>query len=147
VSGQANFYPQHVDLPKENPANEAQRMAKNLTNVLLKLTENGKARNDEHIAALKRLSDIFKHKLDFDPEDHLPTQSSTTQTAPAAIRAAPRVHLWHTRANMPGILPPLNPHLQRVGRQKGRLQRVCSAPPTHVQRVGNPPAPNDKRRS
>ena len=34
VSGKANFYPQHVELPKESPSDEVRRMALNLTATL-----------------------------------------------------------------------------------------------------------------
>ena len=105
VSGQANFYPQHVDLPRENPADEARRLAHKLTQALLRLSGNGEGRSEEHIAALKRLSNIFTQRMDFDPMDHLPRQSSATPTAPAALCTMPRVHLRTTRANTPGILP------------------------------------------
>lgn len=65
------IFPQHVELPRENPANEVRSIAQKFNNALLKLRSSQIGKADEHVAALKRLSDIFKHKLEFEPEEHL----------------------------------------------------------------------------
>ena len=93
MSGQAKFYPQHVDLPKENPADEARRMALNLTAAIQKLQGLASRKQGRHVEALKRLSAIFGNETDLmAPEEHLPRQSSSNPTAPAQLRSTPRVH-------------------------------------------------------
>ena len=59
VSGQANFYPQHVTLPTENPADEVRHMALNITAALLKLQDKARPRQPQHVEALKKLSEIL----------------------------------------------------------------------------------------
>ena len=52
TSGQANFYPQHVDLPKENMADEVRQLAHDLTAALLKLRRQAQPGQDKHIDTL-----------------------------------------------------------------------------------------------
>ena len=90
MSGQANFYPQHVNLPMENQADEARRMALNLTAALLWLQGREGGRPSRHVEALRKLSEIFGSTIELTvPEEHLPKQSSTTPTVPAQLRATP----------------------------------------------------------
>ena len=106
TSGQANFYPRHVELPKVNVADEVRQMAHDLTTALLTLRHQTNAGRDEHVSALKRLTKIFSASIELTvPEDHLPSQSSSNPMVPAQLQAAPRPHVKRSRANTPGMLP------------------------------------------
>mgnify|MGYP003325311313 CR=1 FL=1 len=104
TSGQATFYPTHCEMPLETPMDEATRAAKALTNALRRLRDGPVGLSGRHGEALARLSAIFNEKAGHDVTEDLPMQTSTNPTAPAQVRAAPRVHGRNTRNNTPGIL-------------------------------------------
>ena len=107
TSGQASFYPQHCEVPRENQADEVRRLALTLTKAISRLRGEEDTMPGRHTAALQKLAAIFGERLARHasaPRER--TISSTTPTAPANLRAAPRTHQRTTRRNTPGMLPP-----------------------------------------
>ena len=110
VSGQYNLYPQHCQVPIEQPWDTTTKNAQQLLDSISKLRGTKYAPSNRHIEALENLSRIYKAATDKLPADNAPqTNTSGTPTAPATIRQAPRVHLRQTRRNTPGQLPPVPP--------------------------------------
>ena len=107
TSGQANFYPQHCEVPRENQPDEVRRLALTLTAAISRLMGEENTISERHAAALKKLSEIFGEQIT--PHAAAPwerTLSSATLKAPANFRAAPRTHQRTNRRITPGMLSP-----------------------------------------
>jgi len=87
---------------------EARRVATTLVNAIQRLQEEQTHQPERHTTALHKLAAIFRDTTgQLARVDIHPTQTSTTPTAPVALRTAPRTHQRVTRNNQPRILPPL----------------------------------------
>ena len=105
ISGQANFYPQHCQVPIEHPWDEIKRVAKDLTEAIIKLKERKEKRPHRQIEALQKLSNIFDIDLEKAEEEYVRSNlSSSAPTSKAAVQTAPRVHGRVTRNNMLEII-------------------------------------------
>jgi hypothetical protein len=106
ISGQANFYPQHSNVPRETDWDSAKQMAHGLTQALRRLAKKATDEPDHHMDALQKLTKIFgSHAQKTRTTNQASPQTLSTPTTPAAIRQTPRVHAQKTRNNSPGILP------------------------------------------
>ena len=106
ISGQANFYPQHCQLPIEKPWDEIKRVAMDLRDAIMKMKEAKEKKPRRQIEALQKLSDIFNVDLEKEEQQYMRENfSSSAPTSKKAVRAAPRVHGRVTRNNKPGIIP------------------------------------------
>ena len=89
ISGQANFYPQHCQVPIEHPWDEIKRVAMDLSDAIRKLRETREKRRQRQIEALQKLSSIFDLNLKEAEQEYVRQNfSSGTPTSKEAIRMA-----------------------------------------------------------
>jgi hypothetical protein len=89
---------------------ETRRIASTLVQAVHKLQGQASDRPGRHTAALHTLAMIFQAETDKIARVDSPvTQTSTTPTDTATVRAAPRRHQKNTRQNKPGTTPPIIP--------------------------------------
>ena len=149
ISGQATFYPQHCEIPRETPADEARRNAEKLIQAIQKLKGDNNPLPHRHTAALEQLSTIFKEATEQmigEPTTEPPTSHNPTN--PNEIRQAPRTHSWVTRHNTPGILAPTRPRtVGEVGTSEGELRTSEGEGTTQRSEGGHQyqPAPHKER--
>ena len=109
MTGQACFYPQHCEMPRERPADEVRRLAANLTQALQFAIEKTVNRASRHVDALRQLVTIFGTTAADVMETFIaPPQSSNNPTIKQAVHEAPSMHNRVTRNNIPGRLPTID---------------------------------------
>jgi hypothetical protein len=126
------------------------RIAEDLVHAIQKLRQQNDAHPGRHTAALHQLSTIFQEQTEQIARVDVPvTQTSTTPTATATVRAAPRRHTRRTRGNTPDTVPPITGHSTTMPPAPNLTrQHSEGAPRTKRLRTDIPPklAP-EKRRS
>ncbi len=86
MSVQANFYPQHCEVPREKPMDKIKRLSSSLKSAIQSLEKEEMRQPGFHAEALKCLSDIFGKKVkDVVAENILPEPASAMPMAPKAI--------------------------------------------------------------
>ena len=107
IAGQAMFYPEHCEMPTEQPMDTATQIARDLLTAICCLQHSNVRHNGQHSKALQTLATIFATEtMNIQPTTMTTPQTSTNPTDPKIIRSAPRMHSRRTRANTPGIIPP-----------------------------------------
>ena len=59
TTGQARFYPQHCEMPRERPMDEVRQIAADLSRALSFVLGRNAPKTSRHLEALNRLSTIF----------------------------------------------------------------------------------------
>ena len=71
TTGQAHFYPQHCEVPKEKPMDEVRQIAADLSRALSWALGRETPSTSRHMEALQRLTKIFGEEVSEVMDDHV----------------------------------------------------------------------------